>query len=125
LADVRVNGNRIVETAVAGALPVREGEDKISCRGATLMPGLIEPHAHLSFVDQATPFAFQAIPIDEHLLLTLKHAKQYLDQGFTSCFSAAASNPDEFGKACAFLCSADSGYIVGQNLLVEASVQLL
>jgi len=28
-------------------------------------------------------------------------------------------NPDEFGKACAFLCSADSGYIVGQNLLVD------
>ena len=28
-------------------------------------------------------------------------------------------NPDEFGRACAFLCSADSGYIVGQNLLVD------
>jgi len=28
-------------------------------------------------------------------------------------------NPDEFGKACAFLCSADAGYIVGQNLLVD------
>src|SRR6185436_4048629 len=93
LADVRVNGNRIVEIASAGALPVREGEDTISCRGATLMPGLIEPHAHLSFVDQATPFAFQAIPVEEHLLLTLKHAKLYLDQGFTSCFSAAATKP--------------------------------
>src|SRR4029450_12874702 len=93
LADVRVSGNRIVETTSAGALPDREGEDTISCRGATLMPGLIEPHAHLSFVDQATPFAFQAIPIEEHLLLTLKHAKLYLDQGFTSCFSAAATKP--------------------------------
>ena len=28
-------------------------------------------------------------------------------------------DPDEFGKACAFLCSANSGYIVGQNLLVD------
>jgi len=90
LADVRVNGNRIVEIASARALPPREDEDTISCAGATLMPGLIEPHANLSFVDQATPFAFQAIPIEEHLLLTLKHAKLYLDQG-TSCFSAAAS----------------------------------
>src|SRR6185295_8277422 len=93
LADVRVNGNRIVETATAGALPVREGEEVVDCRGATLMPGLIEPHAHLSFVDQATPFAFTAIPVEEHLLLTLKHAKLYLDQGFTSCFSAAATKP--------------------------------
>ena len=37
LADVRVNGNRIVETALAGALPVREGEDTIAYGGATLM----------------------------------------------------------------------------------------
>src|SRR5438552_7339089 len=28
-------------------------------------------------------------------------------------------DPNEFGKACAFLCSADAGYIVGQNLLVD------
>ncbi len=28
-------------------------------------------------------------------------------------------DPDEFGKACAFLCSAHAGYIVGQNLLLD------
>ena len=27
--------------------------------------------------------------------------------------------PEEFGKACAFLCGADAGYIVGQNLLID------
>jgi 3-oxoacyl-[acyl-carrier protein] reductase len=27
--------------------------------------------------------------------------------------------PDEFGGACAFLCSADAGYIVGQNVLID------
>jgi 3-oxoacyl-[acyl-carrier protein] reductase len=27
--------------------------------------------------------------------------------------------PDEFGAACAFLCSAQSGYITGQNLLID------
>ncbi len=27
--------------------------------------------------------------------------------------------PDEFGHACAFLCSARSGYITGQNLLID------
>ena len=26
--------------------------------------------------------------------------------------------PEEFGKACAFLCSADASFIVGQNLLM-------
>ena len=28
-------------------------------------------------------------------------------------------NPFEFGEACAFLCAASSGYIVGQNLLLD------
>jgi 3-oxoacyl-[acyl-carrier protein] reductase len=28
-------------------------------------------------------------------------------------------SPDEFGKACAFLCSAGAGFIVGQNLLID------
>lgn len=28
-------------------------------------------------------------------------------------------DPDEFGKACAFLCSAHAGYITGQNLLID------
>lgn len=28
-------------------------------------------------------------------------------------------NPEEFGDACAFLCSAKSGYITGQNLIID------
>ena len=28
-------------------------------------------------------------------------------------------NPAEFGEACAFLCAASSGFIVGQNLLID------
>jgi 3-oxoacyl-[acyl-carrier protein] reductase len=28
-------------------------------------------------------------------------------------------DPDEFGRACAFLCAASSGFIVGQNLLLD------
>jgi 3-oxoacyl-[acyl-carrier protein] reductase len=31
-------------------------------------------------------------------------------------------NPDEFGAACAFLCSAQAGYITGQNLLIDGGV---
>jgi 3-oxoacyl-[acyl-carrier protein] reductase len=27
--------------------------------------------------------------------------------------------PDEFGATCAFLCSAQAGYITGQNILID------
>ena len=30
--------------------------------------------------------------------------------------------PEEFGAACAFLCSAQAGYITGQNLLIDGGV---
>ena len=90
---VRIAGNRIVAVERNGGAPATDAAEIVDCSGMTLMPGLIEPHAHLSFVDQATPQALSAIPVEEHVLLTLKHAKLYLDQGFTSCFSAAATKP--------------------------------
>jgi imidazolonepropionase-like amidohydrolase len=91
--DVVVDGNAIVDATPAGQRRLPPGANVVDCGGATLMPGLIEPHAHLSFVDQATPHAFSSLPVEEHLLLSLKHAKLYLDQGFTAAFSAAATKP--------------------------------
>ena len=94
-ADVLVEGSRVARVVRRGepAAPMPAELQTLDCEGRTLMPGLVEPHAHLSFIDQATPQAFHQVPVEEHLLLTLKHAKLYLDQGFTSCFSAAATKP--------------------------------
>ena len=38
------------------------------------------------------------------------------------CRRSASASPDEFGAACAFLCSAHAGYITGQNLLMDGGV---
>jgi len=92
-ADVTVEGNRIVSVSSADASAQPLDATVVDCDGRTLMPGLVEPHAHLSFLDQANPNQFSSIPVEEHLLATLRHAKLYLDSGFTSCFSAAATKP--------------------------------
>jgi imidazolonepropionase-like amidohydrolase len=55
------------------------------------MPGLIEPHAHLSFTDFAQSMDMGFTPVEEHLLITLRNARTLLESGFTSCVSAASA----------------------------------
>jgi imidazolonepropionase-like amidohydrolase len=115
---VLVRGNRI---ECVSATPIAAGDaEVIDCGGATLMPGLIEPHSHLSFLDHAMPHEFSSMPVEEHLLATLRHARLYLDSGFTACFSAAATKPrlDVVARN-----AIDSGEYPGPRTLA-ASVQL-
>jgi imidazolonepropionase-like amidohydrolase len=90
---VRVRGNRIVGVSDGPRLLDHSPEARIfDCGGATLMPGLIEPHGHLSFTNgRAVEFTF--MPVEETMLATVRHAKLALDCGYTSVFSAASAKP--------------------------------
>ncbi len=89
--EVLVEGNRIKDIAKAGKKLARDGAAVVDGGGATLMPGLIESHGHISFCDTSTLEGLGDIPPEEHTLLTAKFAKRMLDQGFTAIFSAAAA----------------------------------
>jgi len=89
--SVRIEGRRIAEVTTAAAT-ARPGQRTIDARGATLMPGLIEPHAHLSFVDGLS-HELTRMPVEEHLLATIRNARTMLDAGYTSAVSAAAAKP--------------------------------
>jgi len=89
--EVLVEGNRIKEVAKAGAKPARDGAAVVDGGGATLMPGLIESHGHISFCNVSSLEALGDIPPEEHTLRTMVHAREMLDQGFTAIFSAAAA----------------------------------
>lgn len=90
-ADVLVEGGRIKTIArTRGALSA-EGAAVIEARGRTLMPGLVEGHAHISFGGAVNDSDLGNIPPEEHLLLTMRNAKTLLDHGFTSAYSAATS----------------------------------
>ena len=90
-AQVLVEGNRISAVVPAGAKPMVAGAQVIDGGGATLMPGLVEAHAHLSFLDTPDLESLGYVPPEEHLLRTLKNARKMLDQGFTACNSAASA----------------------------------
>jgi len=89
--EVVVDGTRI--TAVtAGAAQRPAGAPVIDGQGGTLMPGLVEAHAHLSFPDLFSD-AITRLPVEEHMLITVRNAKTMLDCGYTSAFSAASAKP--------------------------------
>jgi imidazolonepropionase-like amidohydrolase len=91
--SVLVEDERIREVWRASAAPRVEDAQRIDARGATLMPGLIEPHAHITFTDCAQSVDMGFIPVEEHLLIALRNARTMLEAGFTSCLSAASAKP--------------------------------
>lgn len=91
--QVLVQGNRIKTVATADKNVDRSDAQVVDAGGATLMPGLVEAHAHPSFANTDTLDGLGDIPPEEHVLLCIRHAKIMLEQGFTSMFSAAAAKP--------------------------------
>ena len=90
--DVLVEGQRIAAVQRGGGLP-RGDARVIDGAGTTLMPGLIEPHGHLSYPDAARNSDFTRLPPEEHVLITMRNAKTALDCGYTSVLSAASAKP--------------------------------
>jgi imidazolonepropionase-like amidohydrolase len=90
--DVLVQGERIAAVHPGGGLP-RDGARVIDGAGATLMPGLIEPHGHVSYPDAASNADFTRLPPEEHVLVTMRNARTMLDAGYTSVLSGAAAKP--------------------------------
>ena len=91
--SVLVEGSRIAAVVAAGASLAVGNAMVVDGQGATLMPGLVEAHSHLTFTDVAQSVELGFIPPEEHTLKTAANARRMLDAGFTSCFSAAAAKP--------------------------------
>jgi len=92
--SVRVEGQRIAEVTAGITPPVTTPSDAprpvvIDGRGATLMPGLVESHAHIGLADM-NGYELTRLPPEEHMLVTVRNARTMLDCGYTSAFSAAA-----------------------------------
>jgi len=90
--DVLVEGNRVRTVSRApgqmasGSLA---GCQVIDGKGMTLMPGMTEGHAHLSFESVTSTEDLITPPPEEHTLLTARVAKVLLDHGFTSAWGAS------------------------------------
>jgi len=70
-----------VPAAVAGPAPSRTPDTiVIDGRDATLMPGLVESHAHIGLADM-NGYELTRLPPEEHMLVTVRNARTMLDCG--------------------------------------------
>jgi len=90
--SVLVEGNRIIRVALgAGALAAETADIVIDAAGRTLMPGMVESHAHLTWASSVEKIYHQFIlPPDELKVAAWRNARVLLDHGFTSAYSAGA-----------------------------------
>ncbi|MEV6643761.1 amidohydrolase family protein [Amycolatopsis sp. NPDC051371] len=103
--DVVVRGDRIESVRPGGGTETGPDDRVVDCRGATVMPGLVESHCHLTFpsaVGHVDPSFnppvdvsfFRHMPSpDEHLAIAERNARILLDHGFTSAYSAGSLTP--------------------------------
>ncbi len=90
-ADVLVEGERIRAVATQLGQLEAAGAEVIEANGMTLMPGLVEGHAHITFINGAHATDLGDTPPEEHTLIAARNARLLLDHGFTSAYSAASA----------------------------------
>jgi len=84
--EVLVQENRISAVSRDGEALPRDDVQVIDGGGTfTLMPGLIESHAHLSIDNTDDLGSIGRIPPEENTLIAMRNARFYLDCGITSC----------------------------------------
>src|ERR1700676_1606548 len=90
--EVLVKDNRIAAVARPGDPPLpRANAEIVDASEGTLMPGLIEAHAHLSWPSSVERFVpGMSLPHEDLLLNTARNARVLLDHGFTGAYSGGA-----------------------------------
>jgi len=96
--EVLIQGNRIKQITKGSSRfgttsSSYGGTMVIDGMGATLMPGMIDAHLHLSWNNAPGIDPIQMMEPEEHMLVTMEMAKLVLDAGFTAGRGAAAAKP--------------------------------
>ena len=90
-ADVLIENDRIRAVATSLGQLEAAGADVLDAKGMTLMPGMVEGHAHITFINGARSTDLGDTPPEEHTLIAARNARLLLDHGFTSAYSAASA----------------------------------
>ncbi len=89
--EVLIDGDKI-SSVVKGDVKIdRTGAKVYDGGGKTLMPGMVEAHAHLTWPTNIERVVNgMMLPLEEHVMVTVTNARITLDAGFTSAYSAGS-----------------------------------
>lgn len=92
VGSVLIDGQHIARVELGvGALADAAADTTIDAAGRTLMPGMVEAHAHLTWASSVEKIYHAFIlPPDELKVAAWRNARILLDHGFTSAYSAGA-----------------------------------
>jgi imidazolonepropionase-like amidohydrolase len=113
VGDVLVEGNRIrCVSRMPGQLS-REGCEMIDGSGMTLIPGMVEGHAHLSFEAVASTEDLITPAPEEQVFAAARGARALLEAGFTSAYGASEA---KLRLAVAVRNEVDAGRLPGPRI---------
>lgn len=110
--SIVVNGNRIVSIE-DGFISVRGGQQLIDLSDATVMPGLIDTHVHLT--SETTPDSYEEnfrLDPEDFALRSTKYAERTLMTGFTTVRDLGASD----GLAISLRNAINQGWVDGPRI---------
>ena len=110
---VEIDGNRIVAVEPDGAVP--EGARTIDLGDATLVPGLADVHAHLSWFATDTNVSFMGVSHTDEAIRSVVNAKVLLMAGFTMVRNTGAGGYSDVSVRNAI----NTGWIPGPRLKVS------
>jgi imidazolonepropionase-like amidohydrolase len=112
-AVVLVENDRIV--AVGQSVPIPPDARVIDLRGATLLPGLIDVHDHLTTIPENSGYNSLGVSIPRETVQGVASAGKTLRAGFTSARNVGASGYSDVALRDAI----DAGDVPGPRLLVS------
>ena len=110
---VEISGDRIVSVTAGGVVP--DGAEVIDLGDATILPGLADMHAHLTFYGTDFGYEMLAISKTDQAIRGVVNARKMLLAGFTAARNLGASGFSDVSLRNAI----DDGRILGPRLQVS------
>src|SRR5689334_16023343 len=110
-----IEGDRIVSVSPAAKVEPVAGEKRIDLSGATVLPGLIDVHTHLTGNPELIGYQSLGVSIPRETLFGAKNARITLEAGFTTARNVGAGGYSDVALREAI----DAGDLPGPRILAS------